>query len=548
MPIEFALPDLGENIENGDVVSVLVAVGDTLIEDQTIIELETDKAVIEVPSSISGTVTEILVQQGDTITVGQAIIKVETSAAAAPSAAPAPPPAIETQAEAAIPAPQPAPAAPTPTSAGPIEFALPDLGENIENGDVVNILVAVGDTLAEDQPVIELETDKAVIEVPSSISGTVTEILVQQGDTIAVGQAIIKVETDAATAPSAAPASTAGSQGSTATPAPAPSPGTPPAAPAAATPTAPITASATTTPTKLVPAAPSTRRLAREIGIDITQVKGSGPGGRLSIDDVKAHSKKLHESPSAAPSIAQAAPLPDFSQWGKIDRQPMSKVRQITAQRLVQAWSTIPMVTQFDKTDTTDLEKWRKEYGKKAEAAGGKLTPTAIIIKVLGAALRAFPQFNASIDIASQEIIYKSYCNIGIAVDTPHGLLVPVVRDVDQKNIIELSVELGEMAQKTRDRKVGPADMQGGSITISNVGSMGGTAFTPIVNPPEVAILGVARSSIEPTYVDGELLPRTILPLSLSYDHRLIDGADGARFLRWICAALENPFVVLLEG
>ena len=541
MPIEFALPDLGENIENGDVVSVLVAVGDTLAEDQPVIELETDKAVIEVPSSISGTVTEILVQQGDTVAVGQAIIKVETSAAATPAAPP--PPAPETQAEEAVPAPQPAP-----TSAGPIEFPLPDLGENIENGDVVSVLVAVGDTLAEDQPVIELETDKAVIEVPSSISGTVTEILVQQGDTVAVGQAIIKVETSAAAAPSTAPASTSGSQGTKATPAPAPSPGTPSAAPAATTPPAPITAAATTTPTKLVPAAPSTRRLAREIGVDITQVKGSGPGDRISIDDVKAHSKKLHESPSAAPNIAQAAPLPDFSQWGEIERQPMSKVRQITAQRLAQASSTIPMVTQFDKADTTDLEKWRKEYGKKAEAAGGKLTPTAIIIKVLGAALKAFPQFNASIDIASQEIIYKSYCNIGIAVDTPHGLLVPVVRDVDQKNIIELSVELGEMAQKTRDRKVGPADMQGGSITISNVGSMGGTAFTPIVNPPEVAILGVARSSIEPTYVDGQLLPRTILPLSLSYDHRLIDGADGARFLRWICAALENPFVVLLEG
>jgi pyruvate dehydrogenase E2 component (dihydrolipoamide acetyltransferase) len=541
MPIEFALPDLGENIENGDVVSVLVAVGDTLVEDQPVIELETDKAVIEVPSSISGTVTEILVQQGDTVAVGQAIIKVEISAAAAPAAA-VPPPAPEAQAEAAVPAPQPAP-----TSAGPIEFALPDLGENIENGDVISVLVAVGDTLAEDQPVIELETDKAVIEVPSSISGTVTEILVQQGDTVTVGQAIIKVEPSAAAAPAAA-ASTAGAQETTATPAPTPSPGTPSAAPAAATPPAPITAAATTTPTKLVPAAPSTRRLAREIGVDITQVKGSGPADRISIDDVKAHSKKLHESPSAAPSIAQAAPLPDFSQWGEIERQPMSKVRQITAQRLAQASSTIPMVTQFDKADTTDLEKWRKEYGKKAEAAGGKLTPTAIIIKILGAALKAFPQFNASIDIASQEIIYKSYCNIGIAVDTPHGLLVPVVRDVDQKNIIELSVELGEMAQKTRDRKVGPADMQGGSITISNVGSMGGTAFTPIVNPPEVAILGVARSSIEPTYVDGELLPRTILPLSLSYDHRLIDGADGARFLRWICAALENPFVVLLEG
>ena len=534
MPIEFALPDLGENIESGDVVSVLVAVGDTLVEDQAVIELETDKAVIEVPSSVNGTITEILVQQGDTVAVGQAILKIETEPTAEPTAESTPTPPAAAKPETAEPEAATAPTAP----AGQLEFALPDLGENIESGDVVSVLVAVGDTLVEDQAVIELETDKAVIEVPSSVNGTITEILVQQGDTVAVGQAILKVAAGATAAPAAAPTEPK------AAPAPAPAPTKPTTAPAPA----PTTTSVSTTPSKLVPAAPSTRRLAREIGVDITQVPGAGPGGRISIDDVKAHSKKLHESRSAAPGTAQSAPLPDFSQWGEIERQPMNKVRQITAARLAQAWTTIPMVTQFDKADTTDLEKWRKEYGKKAEAAGGKLTPTAIIIKVLGAALKAFPQFNASIDIASQEIIYKKYCNIGIAVDTPHGLLVPVVRDVDQKNIIELAVELSEMAQKTRDRKISPADMQGGSMTISNVGSMGGTAFTPIVNPPEVAILGVARSSIEPTYVDGELLPRTIMPFSLSYDHRLIDGADGARFLRWICAALENPFVVLLEG
>ena len=541
MPTEFTLPDLGENIESGDVVSVMVAIGDTLAEDQPVIELETDKAVIEVPSSVAGTITEILIQQGDTLAVGQAILKVESAAqeqSAAP-ATPAPQPAAAPTEEAVE---GPKAAAPAPATSGPVEFALPDLGENIESGDVVSVMVAIGDTLAEDQPVIELETDKAVIEVPSSVAGTITEILIQQGDTLAVGQAILKVES-AAQEQSAAPAT------------PAPQPAAAPTeeavegaveGPKAAAP-APVPAAAT--PTKLVPAAPSTRRLAREIGVDIAQVEGSGPGGRISIDDVKSHSKKLHQSRAVAPgSATAAAPLPDFSQWGEISREPMSKVRQITAERLSQAWATIPMVTQFDKADTTDVEKWRKEYGKKAEAAGGKLSPTAILIKVLGAALKAFPQFNASIDMANQEIIYKQYCNIGIAVDTPHGLLVPVIRDVDQKNIIELSVALTEMAQKTRERKVSPAEMQGASMTISNVGAMGGTAFTPIVNPPEVAILGVARSSVEPTYIDGQLQPRTIMPLSLSYDHRLIDGADGARFLRWICAALENPFVVLLEG
>ncbi len=421
----------------------------------------------------------------------------------------------------------------------PVQFALPDLGENIESGDVIRILVDVGDRLAEDQTVIELETDKAVIEVPSSIDGTITEILVQQGDTIAVGQPILAVETAAAAAPVAEEAP------------PAPVPVEEPAPTPMPQAVAPVVEEAPPEPTSTddpVPAAPSTRRLAREIGVDIAQVQGTGPGGRISIDDVKAHSKKLHAARATGTAPAAAAPLPDFSQWGAVERQPVTKVREITAERLAQAWATIPQVTQFDKADMTSLEKWRAAYGKKAEAAGGKLTPTAILIKVLGIALKVFPQFNASIDMAQREVVYKHYFHIGIAVDTPHGLLVPVVRDVDQKNIIELAVELSELAQKTRERKIGPADMQGGSMTISNVGTMGGTAFTPIVNPPEVAILGVARSQVEPTYIDGQLQPRTLLPLSLSYDHRLIDGADGARFLRWVCTALEDPFIALLEG
>lgn len=410
----------------------------------------------------------------------------------------------------------------------PVQFALPDLGENIESGDVIRILVAIGDRLAEDQTVIELETDKAVIEVPSSIDGVVTEILVQPGDTIAVGQPILAVEATAEEAPVA--------EAEEAPPIVQEREAAPVAeeAPPAPTPDAPV------------PAAPSTRRLAREIGVDIAQVQGTGPGGRISIDDVKAHSKKLHTTRATAP--AEAAPLPDFSQWGAVEHQPMTKVRAITAERLAQAWATIPQVTQFDKADITHLEKWRAEYGKKAEAAGGKLTPTAILIKVLGIALKVFPQFNASIDMAQRLVVYKRYFHIGIAVDTPHGLLVPVVRDVDQKNIIDLAVELSELARKTRERKIGPADMQGGSMTISNVGTMGGTAFTPIVNPPEAAILGVARSQVEPAYIDSQLQPRTFLPLSLSYDHRLIDGADGARFLRWVCTALEDPFIALLEG
>ena len=433
-----------------------------------------------------------------------------------------------------------------------VEFKLPDLGENIESGDIINVLVAVGDTLAEDQPVIELETDKAVIEVPSPVSGVVRQVHVEPGDQASVGQLILTVEAEVQDAAPAQEVEDATAPTETAPPAAVPaatqSATAPPASPAGPERTYPAPTSG---PRNLVPAAPSVRRLAREIGVDISQVTGSGPGGRISEDDVKGHARRLNEQrqSAAAPGVdLSAVPLPDFSRWGEVERQPMSRVRQITAQRLQTAWATIPMVTQFDKADITELEKWRKEYGPKAEAAGGKLTPTAILIKVLAAALKVFPQFNASIDMTSQEIVRKHYYNIGIAVDTPHGLLVPVVRDVDRKNIVELAVELTQIAGKTRERKIALEEMQGGCMTISNVGVMGGTGFTPIINPPEVAILGVARSSYEPVYVDGEFVPRLMMPLALTYDHRLIDGADGARFLRWVAQALENPFLLILEG
>jgi pyruvate dehydrogenase E2 component (dihydrolipoamide acetyltransferase) len=546
MPIEFNLPDLGENIEGGDIIAVLVSQGDTITVDQPIVELETDKAVIEVPSAVAGTITQLHVSQGDHVNVGQILITVEaeegpaeTISADAPAAALAP-------TAAAVPEPtsEPPPAAAAP-SAAPLEFNLPNLGENIEGGDVIAVLVSQGDTITVDQPVIELETDKAVIEVPSAVAGTITQLHVSQGDHVNVGQPLITVEAEAgATAVAATPAPATEPQPAATAPTPAPAPA--PAAPLP-TPTAPVPTDGKAK--KTVPAAPSVRRLAREIGIDITQVSGSGPGGRISTDDVKAHSRQLNQQRPAAggPTTAQQ-PLPDFSLWGETERQPMTRVRQITAERLTHSWTTIPHVTQFDSADTTEIDRLRKQFAAQAEKAGGKLTPTAILLKVLAAALKVFPQFNASIDMAGHEIIYKKYYNIGIAVDTPHGLLVPVVRDVDQKNIVELSVELTEMAQKTRERKVKPDEMQGGCITISNVGVIGGTGFTPIVNPPEVAIVGVARSRIEAVHIDGEFKPRMMMPLSLSYDHRVIDGADGARFLRWVCEAMENPFKLLVEG
>ncbi len=550
MKHEFKLPDLGENIEGGDIIGVLVAVGDQLAEDQPVIELETDKAVIEVPSSVAGKIVDIYVKQGDRAVVGASILSVE-----ADSMDGAEPDLVETvepvQTEAVtetVPTVVESTTVPAPTSsATSFEFRLPDLGENIEAGEVVNLLAKSGDSVAQDQPLIELETDKAVIEVPSSVSGTVVEMHVTVGDRVAIGQ-LVATLSGAGAMPSAPPAKTTASAAPTA---PAATAAAAAASPERVAPTVQAVDSAPDAPAKLVPAAPSVRRLAREIGVNIAAVEGTGPGGRISQNDVKAHARALNTERAAALAEGPATgamPLPDFSQWGEIERESMSNVRRTTAVRLSQAWATIPHVTQFDKADVTELEIARKKFAKKVEAAGGKLTPAAIVLKVVASALKVFPQFSASIDMANQEVIYKRYSHIGVAVDTDRGLLVPVVRDVDQKNLIELALELGEIAAKARGKKLRPDDMQGGCFTVSNLGSIGGTGFAPIVNPPEVAILGVARSVQEPVFLDGEFKPRLMMPLSLSYDHRLIDGADGARFLRWISEALENPLLILLEG
>jgi pyruvate dehydrogenase E2 component (dihydrolipoamide acetyltransferase) len=442
------------------------------------------------------------------------------------------------------------------------EFKLPELGENIEAGDVVAVLVSVGDTIEQDQPVLELETDKATVEVPSPVSGVVKEIFVKEGEQAQVGQVILTVEAAGAEpAPKPEPAAKAKPE-----PAPPPEKAEPTAQSEAVTgprlvvepgdgKTAPevsprpAVAPRPETPGQPAPAAPSVRRLARELGVDINQVPGSGPGGRISTDDVKNYVRRLNTEghPAAAPAATETAPLPDFTKWGEVEREAMSNVRRTTARRMSQAW-TIPHVTNFDQADITELEKLRKRYAPKAEAAGGKLTVTAIILKVAAAALKQFPKFNASIDIANQEIIYKKYYHLGVAVDTERGLLVPVIRNVDQKNIIELSVELGQIAEKARQRKVGLEDLEGGTFTITNLGGIGGTNFAPIINAPDVAVLGIARGRVEAVFRDGQFEPRLMLPLSLSYDHRLIDGADASRFLRWLVEALEQPFLLALEG
>lgn len=453
------------------------------------------------------------------------------------------------------------------------DFKLPFLGDGIAAATIVKVMVKPGDRIARGQAVLEVETDKASVEVPSDVEGTVTAVPVQAGAKVAVGQVVMSVEGSVApqaAAPSAGPVSAGpaptpaaprtpqASAPTSAAPAPrqaAPAPSRP--AQAATSPPAEAVAVPPASPApavirrELVAASPTVRRLARELGIDITQVPGTGPAGRITTDDVKAFSRRSNIDVGGflpAPAVAAATPLPDFAKWGEIEHISMSGVRKKTAEHMAHCWATIPHVTQFDKANIEDLETLRRNYGRKAEAAGGKLTVTAILLKVVASALKVFPQFNASVDPASSVLIYKKYINIGVAVDTDRGLLVPVLRHVDRKNIIDLSVELNGVAERARTKKTTLEEMQGGTFTITNLGGVGGTAFTPIVNAPEVAILGVARTQVEPVWDGTKFVPHRMLPLALSYDHRIIDGADGARFLRWIVEALEQPFLMSLEG
>ncbi len=430
-----------------------------------------------------------------------------------------------------------------------MEFKLPDLGENIESGDVVALLVKVGDRIEPQQAVLELETDKAVIEVPSSLGGRVQEIHVQVGDKAMVGQLLLTIDSDGASQAKARPPE---EEASTAEVLPPLDPQAEEAAPESTEPVGKKADGEASRPDleglqRVIPASPAVRRKARELGVDIRRVTGTGPRGRITKDDLQQAASGEEQAGRPAQSLPSAS-LPDFARWGEIQTESFTNVRRVTAERMARNWLTIPHVTQHDECDVTELEKRRKQYAARAEAAGTRLTVTAIIIKLLASALKLFPDFNASLDAQGQKIIYKKYLHIGVAVDTPRGLLVPVIRDVDQKNIIQIAVELQEVAGRARDGRLTLDEMQGGTFTVTNLGGIGGTLFTPIVNWPEVAILGVSRSACKPVFRDGSLAPRTILPLSLSYDHRLIDGANAARFLRWLCESLEDSFLSILEG
>jgi pyruvate dehydrogenase E2 component (dihydrolipoamide acetyltransferase) len=553
MATEFKLPELGENIESADVVNVLVKEGDTIIKDQAILEIETDKATIEVPSTVEGKVTKLMIKVGDKVKVGAVIMFVEEggstvskikseskSKGGITNGIKTSKVKTEPEVEYKV--------VPSTISSGKkeiVDFHLPELGENIESADVLNVLVKVGDVIEVDQALLEIETDKATIEVPSSVAGKVVEVLIKSGDKAKVGQVIIKVEsTDVEPVKTKIDdkeeAKKTAKQYEKKETVPILTGERPSIQPMELDDQPPILRGA-------APAAPSVRRIAREIGVDINKVPGTGLNGRISMDDVKAYSKKLHESYSQSGGTGiniKSESLPDFTKFGSINKVEMTNIRKKTANHLSYAWATIPHVTHFDKADITLLEKTRKELNKNSEV---KLTVTAILVKIIVEALKKFPQFNSSIDMEKKEIIYKEYFNLGVAVDTNFGLIVPVIKNVDKKSLTEISVEMNALAEKARNKKIGLDDLQGGCFTISNLGGIGGTYFTPIVNSPEVAILGVSRGAYEPVWNgSGVFEPRLILPLALSYDHRIIDGADAIRFLRFVVETLENPIKLLL--
>ena len=441
------------------------------------------------------------------------------------------------------------------------EVTLPGISENVDSGEVIGVLVSVGEVVEKDQPIVELETEKAAFEVPAPERGRVAEIDVKPGQTVKVGEVLVKLQTDGELTPGPKPAEKrpAGPQVIAEVveePAIPPPPQMmeeqtpPPAAEERRPREVETTATATTVP---VAAAPSVRQLARELGLDIAEVSGSGPGGRITAEDVKQYARGIIGG-GAAPARAVGGvpvseairPLPDLGQWGDVERQPMSKTRRTIADTLSYGWSHIPHVAQYDRADITDLESFRKAYAAEVEKAGGKLSVTSMAVKIVASALRVFPQFNASLDEQKEEIVYRKYCHIAVAVDTERGLLVPVIRDVDRKSLSQISVELAQLAAKARNKQITADELMGGCFTVSNLGGLGGTSFAPVVYWPQVAILGVARSAWEPVFRADVVEKRLILPLSLSYDHRVIDGADGARFLHWIAQALEQPLRILL--
>ncbi|MCC5087557.1 dihydrolipoyllysine-residue acetyltransferase [Xanthomonas campestris] len=581
---EALVPDIGD-YSDVPVIEVLVSVGDTVSKDQSLVTLESDKATMEVPSSVAGVVKEIKVKVGDSLSQGALVALIEVAdAGAETAAAPAPAAAPAKAAPAAAPAPA-AKAEPAATAAasdgGQVEARVPDIGD-YSGVPVIEVLVAVGDTVAKDQSLVTLESDKATMEVPSSVAGVIKELKVKVGDSLSQGDlvAIIAASDGGAGAaqspakPTTDTAETAGKVEPVAVPAEPDklaqreiaqvqsarsTAASQPAQAASGTPSSPpVTFDADNVlPSKVPYASPVVRVFARELGVDLNQIKGSEKGGRITREDVQRFVKAALSGGAAAAAGAAPAgggnglnllawPKVDFSKFGETETQPLSRIKKISGANLARNWAMIPHVTQFESADITDLEALRVALNKENEKAGIKLTMLAFLVKASAAALKKFPEFNASLDAAGENLTLKKYINIGFAADTPNGLVVPVIRDVDKKGVLQIAQESGELAKKARDGKLGPADMSGGCFSISSLGGIGGTAFTPIINAPEVAILGVSKSAMQPVWNGKDFAPKLMLPLSLSYDHRVIDGALAARFTTYLSQVLADMRRVLL--
>jgi pyruvate dehydrogenase E2 component (dihydrolipoamide acetyltransferase) len=558
------VPDMGGAVDV-EVIEICVAVGDVISEGDSIVVVETDKASMEIPASIAGVVKSIALKEGDTCSLGDLMVEIETDST--PDEAKEAEPEVQAEVQAKVQmaveplataiadAPVQAPVAESEPALEQLAL-VPDLGGAVDV-EVIEVSVKVGDELAEGDSLIVLETDKASMEIPVEFAGTVLQINVAEGTKLNVGDTIAVLATRAqANAPEVMVDVKAASAASEAL-APVPAVAQTPVAAPKAVQAPNLSAAPNVTVAKVEPVAevvnagitgavhagPAVRMLARELGVDLSKVPATGPRDRLLKEDVQAFVKQQMQQPAVQSMLGhgiEQSPAIDFSQFGSIDRIKMTKVQRITAQNMTRSWLNVPHVTQFDHADITDLEVFRKGLKAEAELKGTKVTPLPFMLKACAMALRQYPQFNVSLDNDGEHIVQKHYINIGIAVDTPAGLMVPVIRDVDQKSIWQLAEEVIAMGAKAKDKKLMPADMQGGCFTISSLGGIGGTAFTPIVNTPEVAILGVSKADMQPRWDGTEFQPRLMMPLCLSYDHRAVNGADAARFTQYLAKVLGD--------
>ncbi len=535
--VDVSVPDMG-NFDSVSVIDVLVKPGDAIDIDTPLVTLETDKATMDVPSTAKGVVEKVHVAKGGTVSTGSVIVTVKTESSSA--AAPAPAAAKPTASAPAPAAAQAMPAAPAAPSS--IDVTVPDMG-SFDSVSIIDVLVKAGDTIDIDTPLATLETDKATMDVPSTAKGVVEKVHIAKGGKVSPGAVVVTVKGFAASAAPAAPAQ----------PAPAAAANKPAAAPVR--PAAPAGVAQSLPGPRGLPAideasfstahaSPSVRKFARELGVNLGSVRGSGEKGRILLDDVKAFVKLVMSGGVSLAAPAPALPKAHFydpAAFGAVEVKPLNRVQKISGPRLQAAWVNIPHVTQFDESDITDLEALRGTLKDKAAAAGVKVTPLAFIIQAAVRAMREFPVLNSQLDEAGQNLIFKKFFNVGFAADTPNGLLVPVIKAADKLDVFAVAKALGDLSGKAREGKLPGADMQGAGFTISSLGGVGGTMFTPIINSPEVAILGVSKSAMKPVWDGKQFAPRLMLPLSFSYDHRVIDGAQGARIAKFLADTLAKP-------